>query len=75
MIPPTHPQNVDNLASDTAESTSSHTRGTPQFAVPSTLFRSDQPPPGHEKGDEEPLGEFLWRGTRRRMEIKDSLPE
>ncbi len=89
MIPPTRPRSVDGASPDAAEPTSSHTRRTPHTSSPSTSFRSDPPPFGlsnlfsrsnpppsnHEKTDEEPVGEFLWRDVCRRMGIKNSSPE
>ena len=75
MIPLICPQNVNGASSYAAAPISSNSRGKPFTASPSTLFRSDLPPPDHEKTDEEPVGEFLWRGLCSPMGIKDSSPK
>ena len=75
MVPLICPHNVDGVSPDAAAPTSSNSCAKPPTMLPSTLFRSDPPLPDHEKTDEEPVAEFLWRGVRRRMGIKDSSPE
>ena len=87
MIPPTHLQNVNSASLDVTEPISNHMRWAPHTASPSTLFRSNLPPFSrlnlsnrsdplllhHNKTDEEPMGEFLWRSVCCRIGIKDCL--
>lgn len=87
IIPSARFQNNNNIGFDTAKSTSSYTHWTLYIASLLTFFRSDPPFSGlsnsfsrsnpssldHKKIDEKPIGEFLWRGICRRINIKDFL--